>query len=70
VMGTRLAFLDVERPHHEFTKSGPPRVALLDVATRAKTFLTAPGELSGDLRFLSEERLVVDGEASAAVIAI
>jgi dipeptidyl aminopeptidase/acylaminoacyl peptidase len=66
--GRQVAFLDVERPHHEFTKAGPPRLALLDVAGRAKRFLTSPDEAAGDVRWLSEERLVVDGEASASVV--
>ncbi len=68
--GARVAFLDVERPHHEFTKAGPPRLAVLDVATRAKRFVTAPDEAAGDVRWLSEERLVVDGGASASVVAV
>lgn len=68
--GGRLAFLDVERPHHPFTKAGPPRLALLDVATQAKSFLTGPDAVAGDVRWLGEDRLVVDGEASAAVVAI
>lgn len=66
--GRRLAFLDVEQPDHEFTKSGPARVVLLEGGVRRP--LTAAGELEGDLRFLDEGRLVVDGGSAACVISV
>ncbi|HEX7898512.1 MAG TPA: hypothetical protein VF950_12175 [Planctomycetota bacterium] len=61
--GKRLAFLDVERPHHEFTKAGHPRLAILEGGVRRA--ITAPGEVDGDLRWLAEDRLVVDGGPAA-----
>lgn len=66
--GRRLAFMDVERPHHEFTKAGPPRLAVLENGVRRA--LTGPGEVKGDVRWLDETRLVVDGEGSAWVVGI
>ena len=66
--GKTIAFLDVEKPDHEFTKSGRPSLALLEGASCRR--ITKPGELSGDLRFLDEGRLVVDGDASAFVVTL
>jgi dipeptidyl aminopeptidase/acylaminoacyl peptidase len=61
--GRKLAFLDVERPHHEFTKAGPPVLAVIE-----NGFRTTLGELKGDLRWLDERRLVADGEGEAWVV--
>ena len=66
--GKTLAFLDVEKPDHEFTKSGPPSLALLEGGRLRR--ITKPGELSGDLRFLDEERLVADGDGAAFVVSV
>lgn len=66
--GKRIAFLDVEKPHHEFTKAGPPQLALLEEGRLRR--VTKPGEVSGDLRFLDEDRLVVDGEGAAFVVSL
>lgn len=66
--GKRIAFLDVEKPHHEFTKAGPPQLALLEEGRLRR--ITQPGEVSGDLRFLDEDRLVVDGDSAAFVVSL
>ena len=61
--GKRLAFLDVEQPHHPFTKAGPARLAILEGGVRR-----AAGEVEGDLRWLDENRVVADGGPAAWVV--
>lgn len=66
--GKRLAFLDVERPHYEFTKAGPARLVVLEGGVRR--VLTGPDEVTGDLRWLDENRVLADGEGGAWITEI
>ncbi len=61
--GTSIAFFRVDDPAHAFTKSGPPRLVLLDVRdpeAPVETPLTKPGELAGQPHFLDDGRLAID----------
>jgi dipeptidyl aminopeptidase/acylaminoacyl peptidase len=69
--GRTIAYFGVDQPHHEFTKSGPPRLMLLDVHDRdapAQVAVTQPDELAGRPHFLDEQRLAIDGSDRAHVL--
>jgi hypothetical protein len=69
--GRTIAFFGVEKPHHEFTRSGPARLFLLtDIASSRPRAVpvTAPGEMVGGLTFLDERRIAVDGGDTAYLL--
>jgi hypothetical protein len=66
--GHAIAFFGTEQARHEFTKSGPARLVVLDTQTHARVFVTAPDEVRGRPRFLDGARLAVDGGSSAHVL--
>jgi Tol biopolymer transport system component len=62
--GRTIAFFGVEKPRHEFTKTGPARLFLLSEIARDRPVLspvTEPDEMSGGLSFLDDRRIAVDG---------
>jgi dipeptidyl aminopeptidase/acylaminoacyl peptidase len=63
-----IAFFQTPAAQHEFTKSGPSRLALLDLEKRAIVGLTEPDEIKGNLRFADDKTIVVDGGAVAHVL--
>lgn len=74
--GRSIAFFHVEAPRHEFTKSGPARLVLLDVSAGAegepapRAALTAPDELVGVPHFLDDNRLAIDAGGAAHVLTL
>lgn len=63
-----IALFHTPEPEHEFTKSGPSRLVLLDTETHDLVGLTGPNEVRGTPRFIDEKTLVVDGGEVAHVL--
>jgi len=69
--GHSIAFFHVANAKHEFTKSGPAQLTLLDVRKLDEPVtieLTEPGEMTGTPHFLDDRRLAIDCSDRAHVI--
>lgn len=66
--GHWIVFLKTMKPAHEFTKSGPQSLALLD--PKGADYYEPPGlgVLEGEPRCLGESSVVIDGRGSATVL--
>jgi len=66
--GRWIAFLKTREPQHEFTKSGPQSLALLDGRATDCYASEGLGILEGEPRLYGESGVVIDGRGSATVL--
>ncbi len=66
--GRSIALFRTTSASHAFSKTGTQQLVLADVASEQLVPVGSPGEFTGDLRFLDDRRLVIDGGPRAWVL--